>query len=326
VTRRLLGGKVGVGRSRSRRRVGAAIVLLAVVAVSVLIATPVVTRLLRHGDVTALAAPPGGSLRPVRAFSHAYVIVLENKAYESIVGSADAPYLNELIARYGLADSYQAVAHPSQPNYLALVSGSTNGITDDKPHDLTAPTLFDQLEQAGKSWRVFAENVPAGCYLGATATDGRDGSGTYARKHDPAISFTAISGAPSRCASIQDLTAFDPGAADLELIIPNQCHDMHDCSTAEGDAWLRRFVPKILDSPSYKTGGALFITFDEGSDADKESNHVATIIASPLVPPGTRSAIAHTHYSLLRTIEEAWHLGCLAESCHANTLGEFFSY
>lgn len=316
--------RTGLSRWHRRQLVAASIVVLAVVGVSVLIAAPAVARLLRDRHDTVLTAPPVGSLQPVRGLSHAYVIVLENKAYESIVGSPDAPYLNELIGRYGLAESFQGLAHPSQPNYLGLVSGSTNGVTDDNPHDVTAPTLFDQLEQAGRSWRVFAENVPEGCYLGATATDGRDGTGTYARKHEPAISFTSISGNPSRCADIQDLTAFDPGAADLELIIPNLCHDMHDCSTAEGDAWLRRFVPKILDSPAYKTGGALFITFDEASDADKQSNHIATIVASPLVPAGTRSAIPHTHYSLLRTLEEAWHLGCLAESCNANTLGEFF--
>lgn len=300
------------------------LIVLALVGVSVIVASPAVARLLHRGDLTSLTAAPSGSLRPVPALTHAYVIVLENRAFEGIVGSADAPYLNGLIAKYGLAESYQAVAHPSQPNYLALVSGSTNGIGDDNPHDVSAPTIFDQLEQAGRSWRLYAENLPSGCFTGPTATGGRDGSGTYARKHDPAISFTAISGTPSRCANIQDLTSFDPAAADVEFIIPNQCHDMHDCSTADGDAWLKQFVPTILDSAAYRSGGALFITFDEGSDADKANNHVATIVASPLVPAGSRSTIPHTHYSLLRTLEQAWHLGCLAESCSANDLGEFF--
>lgn len=302
---------------------GAAIIILLLVGVSVVVARPAVARLLHRGDLTVLTPSPSGSLLPVPPVTHAYVIVLENRAYEQIVGSPDAPYLNELIHTSGLAERYQGVAHPSQPNYLALVSGSTNGVSDDNPHDINAPTLFDQLEQAGRTWRVYAENKPDGCYTGATATGGRDGTGDYARKHDPAISFKAISGS-ARCANIQDLTSFDPAAADVEFVIPNQCHDMHDCSTAEGDAWLRHFVPTILDSAAYKSGGALFITFDEGADADKSSNHVATIVASPLVPAGSRSAVPHTHYSLLRTLEEAWHLGCLAESCGANTLGELF--
>lgn len=291
---------------------------------TVALATPTAARLVRPADLTTLVTPPSGSLRPVTAFSHVYVIVLENKAYEQIVGNAEAPYLNELIARYGLAESYQAVAHPSQPNYLALVSGSTLGVGDNDPHDVTAPTVFDQLEQAGRSWRIYAENVPPNCFPGATADGGRDGPGTYVRKHNPAISFTSIASSPARCSNIQDLTAFDPAAADLEFIVPNLCHDMHDCSVIDGDAWLRTFVPRILGSPAFQSGGALFITFDEGSESAEASNHIATIVAGPTVPSGLRSATPHTHYSLLRTIQDSWGLVCLAESCAANTLGEFF--
>lgn len=101
-------------------------------------------------EMTTLVSAPPDSVLPVPSFSHVFVIVLENKAYDRIVGSADAPYINELIARYGLAAAYQAVAHPSQPNYLALVSGSTQGVVDNEPHDLAAPSLFDQLERAGR--------------------------------------------------------------------------------------------------------------------------------------------------------------------------------
>ena len=119
-------------------------------------------------------------------------------------------------------------------------------------------------------------------------------------------------------------TVFDPAAADLEFIIPNLCHDMHDCSVIDGDAWLRTFVPRILGSPAFQSGGALFITFDEGSESADASNHIATIVAGPTVPSGFRSATPHTHYSLLRTIQDSWGLACLAESCAANTLGEFF--
>ena len=115
-----------------------------------------------------MTAPPG-SVQPVPALARVYVIVLENKAYDRIVGGADAPFMNGLIARYGLADAYQAVAHPSQPNYLALVSGSTQAVHDNYLHDVTVPTLFDQLEQAGRSWRVYAENVPPDWGLGCLA-------------------------------------------------------------------------------------------------------------------------------------------------------------
>ncbi|MGC8635025.1 MAG: alkaline phosphatase family protein [Candidatus Limnocylindrales bacterium] len=264
----------------------------------------------------AMPAPAGG----LPAFSHVYLIVLENHGLASILGSPDAPYLHSLISDYGLATDYRAVAHPSQPNYLALFSGSTQGVTDDGVHDIAAPTVVDQLEAAGRSWRVYAQNVPGGCYRGASASGGEDGPGTYARKHEPAISFTGISRNPARCADIADFTHFDPAAAAYELIIPNMCNDMHDCSVAEGDRFLAGFVPRILASQAWRQGGVLFITWDEGSGPEP----VATLVVARGVRAGFRSAVPHDHYSLLRTIEAAWQLPCLGNACHANVLSEFF--
>jgi hypothetical protein len=261
---------------------------------------------------------------PVPPLSHVYVLVLENKGYDRIVGSADAPFLNRLIDRYGLAEAYQGVAHPSQPNYLAMFSGSTHGVTDDHDHDLTGPTIADQLEAAGKTWRVVAENVPTDCFAGSTATDGPDGTGTYARKHNPAISFGSIRDDPARCANITDLSHFDPAAADYTLLVPNLCHDMHDCSISEGDAFVRDLVGRITASSAWQDGGVLFVTFDESEGSDS-TGRVATIVVSPEVRAPMRSTIPHNHYSLLRTIEDGLGLGCLGEACSANTLGEFFA-
>lgn len=260
---------------------------------------------------------------PFPKLDHIYLIVLENHDLASVIGSASAPYLNSLAARYGLATEYLAVARPSQPNYIALFSGSTKGIADNEVHDIPGPNLADQLEAQGRTWRVFAENVPSGCFVGPTASGGPDGTGSYARKHEPAISFTDISSNPSRCGNIDDFGAFDPAAADFELIIPNLCHNMHDCSVDMGDQFMAGFVPRILNSPAFGTTSALFITFDEG-DSKTGDQHVATIVVGGGVPLGMRSSTAHTHYSLLRSIEDSWGLGCLDESCDANNLGEFF--
>jgi len=256
-------------------------------------------------------------------FSHVYLIVMENKGYGSIVGNSNAPYINSLIADYGLATNYSGVAHPSEPNYLALFSGSTQGIADDANHDFAGQNLADQLEARGKTWKVFAQNVPLDCFTGATANNGEDGTGTYARKHEPAISFTDISTSPSRCGNITDFTHFDPAAADFEFIAPNLCNDMHDCSVATGDAFLRDFVPTILNSPAWQQGGVLFIIWDEG-EGPFSSNHVPTLVISKAVPQGYQSDAAYDHYSLLRTIEDAWGLGCLNNACTANNLNEFF--
>jgi hypothetical protein len=248
-----------------------------------------------------------------------WLIVMENRSYGQVIGEGDAPFINAFASRYGLATDYHAHARPSQPNYLALVSGSTQGVTDDGAHDLNARTLFDQLDAAGRSWRVFAENVPSGCYLGAAARNGPDGEGVYARKHEPAISFVSISHDPARCGRIGNLAAFSPTAADFNLIIPNLCHDMHDCSTRAGDSWLSQFVPRILESDAFRQGGLLVITFDEASGKD-ESQHTAMLFAASGVSPGTRVAAPANHYSLLRTIETLFGLDCLAQSCNATAM------
>jgi hypothetical protein len=309
---------------RSRRFVPLALVLsLAVLAIA-FVATrgqPRGATTPDDGDAARTEQPDATGAFP--RLDHIYVIVLENHDLASVIGSAQAPYLNALAGRSGLATGYLAVARPSQPNYIALFGGSTKGIADNEVHDIPGPNLADQLEAKGRSWRVFAQNVPGGCFVGPTASGGPDGAGTYARKHEPAISFTDISSDPARCAHIADFGAFDPAAADFELIVPNLCNNMHDCPVDVGDRFMAGFVPRILDSPAFGRNSALFITFDEG-DSKSGDQHVATIVVGAGVPAGMTSSVAHTHYSLLRSIEDSWGLGCLDESCDANNLGEFF--
>ncbi len=262
------------------------------------------------------AGPLGG----MPAFSHVYLIVLENRSYSAVVGNSDAPYLNSLIASYGLATNYHAVGSPSEPNYLALVSGSTQGISDDGSHDISAPNLADQLESAGRTWAAFEQGLPSPCFTGGSSTGGTDSAGPYVRKHNPLISFTSISRNPGRCAHITDFTTFDPAAADFELIVPDESNDMHNGTTAQGDAFMSGFVPRILGSEAWHQGGVLFIAWDEAAGGD----HVPLIVVSPLTPAGMQSDVQHDHYSLLRSIEDSFGLPCLASACDANNLAEFF--
>ena len=250
-----------------------------------------------------------------------WLIVMENRSYGQVIGESDAPFINALAARYGLATDYHGVARPSQPNYLALISGSTQGVSNNDVHDLDAKTLLDQLDAAGHSWHVYAENVPAGCDRGATARNGPDGQGTYARKHEPAISFLSVSQSPARCARIGNLASFQPTAADFNLIIPNLCHDMHDCSTRAGDSWLAQFVPPLLASDAFRQGGLLLLTFDEASSRD-ESQHTVMLFSGREVAPGTRATKRADHYGLLRTIQSVFGLDCLAQSCKAAAIPE----
>jgi hypothetical protein len=315
------GGNASTAGSRRPRVAVAVLLVLALAGVAAIGSIA----LRRPDQRTPLEPVPSGSAVAVRPMSHVFVIVLENKSVDDVVGAPDAPYLNDLIDRFGLATNYQAITHPSQPNYLALFSGSTQDVIDDAVHDIDAPNLADQLDDAGRTWRVYAENLPSGtCFTGATSRGGPDGDGAYVRKHNPAISFRSISGSPERCANIQPFAAFEPAAADFALIVPNMCHIAHDCPMSTGDAWLKGFVPRILESAAWRDGGVLYITFDEGANRSIR-NDIATVVVASDVPAGFRSGVAHNHYSLLRTIEAGLDVGCLAESCSANTLGEFFT-
>jgi hypothetical protein len=217
-------------------------------------------------------------------------IVMENRSYSAVIGSADAPYLNKLARRCGLAAQYSAISHPSLPNYVAMTSGSTQGISDDEgpsAHPLAVPSIFSQL---GRHWRALAESMPSNCALS-------DGSG-YAVRHNPAVYYTNVR---ARCARQDTRLAARPNlSARFTFVTPNLCHDMHDCSTKAGDSWLAGFVPKILGSRDYRKGRtAVFVTWDEGSG----DNHVATLVLSRYTRPGTVSTKPFSHYSLLRTTE-----------------------
>ncbi len=274
------------------------------------------------------SATPSASASPssaVPAFAHVWIIVLENTDYDRVVKGDDVPYMRGLIEQYGLAESYFGVGRPSQPNYFALFSGSTHDITDNDSHDIDAPTIADQIEASGRTWREYAENVRPGCFTGESSRGGRDGPGEYRRKHAPAISFTSIRTDAARCAFIEDFSAFRPGDVDYALIIPNQCNSAHDCAIHRADAWLAAFVPKILDSAAFKAGGALVITFDEDAGEDPSGGHVATIVATPSMTAGTRSTVRYDHYSLLRTVQDAWGLDCLARSCDAAPMTDLFA-
>src|SRR5262249_1625028 len=195
------------------------------------------------------------------------------------------PYLNLLARHCGLAARYFAITHPSLPNYLAMTSGSTQGVTDDcTTCSTSARSIFEQL---GSDWHAYLESMPSPGYRGAS-------SGEYAKKHNPAAYFTRIARAYARDAVpleserrglLHDLRR--NSLRRFSLIVPNLCHDEHDCSIATGDAWLRQWIPRILGSGAYREGRtALFITYDEGTALD---NRVYTVVASPSTPRGDRA-------------------------------------
>jgi phospholipase C len=241
-----------------------------------------------------------------RIFDRIFIVVLENTWFAR---AAEAPFLQSLAARGALFSNYYAVSHPSYPNYLAMVAGSTLGVKDDKQRDFDATSLVDLLEPAGVSWKVYAEDLPSPCFLGGSSPDG-----LYVRKHEPYISFRNIQRSPARCARIvnADQLSADLAADDLpqySLYIPNVRHDGHDTSLGEMDAWLRGFLTPLLQDPRFMRRTLLVVTFDE--DAGLWTNRIYTAFVGDMVQPGITNGNAYNHYSLLRLIEENFGLGTL---------------
>jgi phosphatidylinositol-3-phosphatase len=252
-------------------------------------------------------------------FTHVVLVVFENHEASSIAGSPAAPTFNALARRYATVTSYTAVAHPSLPNYLALVSGSTHGITRDCT-DCVVParSLADTLAVAGKTWKTYAEDLPYPGYTGGS-------SGRYAKKHDPFLYFRDVVGSRAR----RDLVVPFPQLArdlaerrlpDFSLVIPNLCDDMHDCPVATGDAWLHAHIVPLLHSPELR-GGVIFVVFDEGTSDEGGGGHIEALALGPTVRRGSRFERATNHYGLLRTIEDAWKLPRLALSRKGTPIG-----
>ncbi len=259
--------------------------------------------------------PPAGPPPPRVAlprFTHVVVVVFENHERDAIAGKAPT---FDALARAG-ADlaRYDAVTHPSLPNYLALVSGSTHGITSDCTGcAVSAPSLATSLAAAGRTWKTYAEGLPAPGWTGG-------GSGRYAKKHDPFLYFRGVD--RSRVVPLTEL-ARDVRARrlpDFALVVPDLCDDMHDCPVAIGDAWLRAHVVPLVRSPAL-AGGVVFVIFDEGTSGLGGGGHVFALAAGPAVRPGSVFAGATNHYGLLRTIEDAWGLPELGLSARARPIG-----
>ena len=211
--------------------------------------------------------------------------ITENEE-SSIAGNPAAPTFNALARRYATLTQYDAVAHPSLPNYLALVSGSTQGISSDCTDCVVgARSLADTLAAAGKTWKTYAEGLPYPGFTGAS--DGR-----YAKKHDPFLYFRDVADSRARRDRVVPLTRLPRDLArhrlpDFSLVIPNLCGDMHDCSVATGDAWLKGHVVPLLRSPALR-GGVVFVVFDEGTSDTGGGGRVDALALGPTVRRGSR--------------------------------------
>jgi phosphatidylinositol-3-phosphatase len=262
---------------------------------------------------------PCRGTRPPRRYAHVVWIWFENHSANQVIGSSEAPYLTALSRTCGLATRYSAITHPSLPNYIAATSGGTQGIHGDGPpreNETGAVSVF----QLARSWKAYQEAMPGPCRL-------RD-AGRYAVRHDPSAYYLRLRGVLCRRDVPLGTRTSGALASDLRhsrlprfsFITPDLCNDMHDCSVATGDAWLRRWLPVILSSRTYRAGRtAVFVTWDEGEGGG--GNRVATIAVAPSVRRGSRTAAALDHYALLRTTESMLGLHpLLGRAAHARSM------
>jgi len=350
---------------------------LAVVAASAVMALAV---LAPAGAVAAHSSPSGGDGGVRRIF----VIMLENHSQSTVIGDPNTPYITSLASRYGQATNYYGVTHPSQPNYVAAITGQLdiNQMNDSAANHFAWPNLVDQLEANGRTWGAYMEAMPSAGYTGATAPGT---TALYTSKHNPFVHMDDIASSPARLANIKPYTALatdlnSRNAPDFVWISPDQCNDMHGgvyvtvagqpetpCpynSTVDdtydvqlkhnADAFVHTAVDTIRHSRAWTGNSAIFVLADE---ADFDGTATTTDLwadvsgccdspgygSAPGLPNGyilvdngshpwsgqfgggkvpaiviTRNgdepitdATPYNHYSLLRTIEQVWHLGYL---------------
>jgi phosphatidylinositol-3-phosphatase len=288
------------------------------------------SRLRLHGRlhvvlIPTASKPCGVALAPPHVYRHVVWIVMENKSWHDVMGSsAPAPHIQRLAHRCGAAAAFYGEAHPSLPNYLAMTSGGTQGVTDDKgptSHPLSVDNIFQQVGD----WRSLEESMPAPC---STTS-----SGSYFTRHNPALYYVGLQ---STCASLDLPLGAPPDlSAKFTLITPNGCHDMDTVRCASsfagvvqlGDAWLGSFLKKVLASPQYRSGTtAVFVTWDESSHGDAATQKIPTLVIAPSVRPGTISTKRFDHYALLRTTEELLGLPFLGAASSAPSMRAAFHF
>ncbi len=274
----------------------------------------------------------------VPAFTHVWLVVEENEGFDDVVRGGRAPYLGQLIDLGALLTNYHAVAHPSLPNYLALVGGDTFGVTRDgeaveadKQVAAAHPEIGHELAAAGRSWRAYEEGMSSPC------SPLSERLSHYAARHNPFPYFLEEQGS-ALCA--QSDVPFDSSTggflADLRagrvpafsFLTPDVCDDGHDACggdpVAHVDAWLGKVVPSILASPAFQDGGALFITWDE-DDGNDPQNRVPMVVVSPLLrSPGLRSDRRYDHYSFLATVEDGFGLPRLGKAKAAPPINDIW--
>jgi hypothetical protein len=272
---------------------------------------------------TPSALPPradGG--RPFPRPARAAVFVLENRSYEQVIGSANAPYINGLARRNALATRYYAIAHPSLPNYIALTGGSVFGIKHNcSVCEVDGRNIVGQLDATGRTWKAYFEDLDSNARPGPVTKQ-------YDPHYNPFVYYETVRGVDS---GRDRVVGFDALRSDLESgrvadfvwIAPGVRHDGHNHPLRAADRYASRLVPQVLQALG--PGGVLYLTWDEGSRQDRRGVHgpgggrIALVAAGGAARRHARTAVRADHYALLRTLEAGFGLRALGKAGASST-------
>lgn len=276
-----------------------------------------------NGPTAPTIPPPSTS----GSINHVFLIVEENASFDGVIGNPAMPYLNGLATQYAVATEYYANTHPSIGNYFMMTVGDI--VTNDNNFSgiITEDNVVRQLLAAGKTWKSYAEDLPAVGYVGGDI-------GGYTRKHNVLALIGDVVNSPTQVRNLVPFTQFSADLAsnafpNYSFIVPNLCNDGHDCPLSAADAWLRSNVAPLVNSGQFQRDGLLIIVFDEGPDSDAAhgGGHVAWVALSNASKRGYHSANLFQHESTLRLTARVLGVpGFPNRAASAPDMSEFFTY
>ena len=284
------------------------------------------------------------ALAQVPVSQHVVLVIDENHSYSEVL--ANMPWTVSQGNLYGYASNYKSDNGGSLLDYLWLASGSCESSANctlpsgthnfncngddcyysgtDTSDPITDNNIFRSLNNAGISWKVYAQSYAA---AGGTPTTPDNNNGTdYYRRHNGATWYSDIlSNVDGSANNIVDLSQFwtDLSSNNLPrfmIIVPDGNNDAHDCPVGmdscnesqqlgAADSFLEDTLSPLLSTPDFLPGGTgvIFLTFDEcgdGTDAGC-SAEVYTGVFGPQVAPNTVSSVPYKHENTLRTIYDS---------------------
>ncbi|KAI7854786.1 phosphoesterase family-domain-containing protein [Circinella umbellata] len=250
-------------------------------------------------------------IKPGKYYDRIVIVVMENQDYNDV--EADLYYSTIAENHNGvLLTNFFAVTHPSQPNYIAMISGSTKDVNLDLNSNISRKSIVDLLEAKGISWKSYQEEYPGGCNTKASIN-------TYRRKHNPFISFKNIANDETRCAKIVPATELDK---DIEndtvpqfvFFTPDINNDGHDTSLKYSSDWMKSYFEPRIGKSGFNNNTLFILTWDENKTWIIKPNKVYTVLFGPAVNrTSSTDNTKYNHYSILKSIEENWDLGDLGE-------------